>query len=367
MKIYKKTPPFVRVKCKVNWDYGRWNLGLGSIFFFTLVAKLPIFIFMRVNLIKGICAVTIACLSFSSYAQERYLEVITDSVEVQTFTYVTKNGENLNIDVYLPWLDDESERPLILFVHGGGFSGGRRDDPGSVQFCRNLASHGYVSASLSYRLTRKDQSGLFGCDCPAIEKLNTFQAAVEDVQDATFFLIENRESLGINPQKIILAGSSAGAEAILNAGFSPPNCFGLDSGPVSYAGMISMAGAIPDLEKVYEESAIPTLFFHGTCDNLVPYATASHHYCDSTQPGHLILYGSYPISRKLEQLGVPYWLHSTCGGRHELAGTPMTKYFDVILEFAYRFVLNSEQTKIHTIVSGNADICDYESFDFCNQ
>ncbi|HAC14426.1 MAG TPA: hypothetical protein DCE78_00560 [Bacteroidetes bacterium] len=58
MKIYKKTPPFVRVKCKVNWDYGRWNLGLGSIFFFTLVAKLPIFIFMRVNLIKGICAVT---------------------------------------------------------------------------------------------------------------------------------------------------------------------------------------------------------------------------------------------------------------------------------------------------------------------
>lgn len=320
---------------------------------------------MRLNLIQNVFIVVMILSSFSLKAQERYLEIITDSVEVQTFTYVTKNGENLNVDVYLPWLDDEYERPMILYVHGGGFSGGRRDDPGSVQFCRNLASHGYVASSLSYRLTRKDQPTQFGCECPAIDKLNTFQAAVEDVQDATFFLIENRESLGIDPQKIILAGSSAGAEAILNAGYSPPNCYGLDSGPVAYAGMISMAGAIPDLEKVYDESAIPTLFFHGTCDNLVPYGTASHHYCDPTKPGHLILYGAYPIAQKLDQIGIPYWLHTTCGGRHELAGTPMTEYFDIILEFSYRFVLNNEQEKIHTIVPGNAGACDYESFDFC--
>lgn len=320
---------------------------------------------MRLNLIQSLFMGVMILSSFSLKAQERYLEIITDSVEVQTFTYVTKNGENLNVDVYLPWLDDENERPMILYVHGGGFSGGRRDDPGSVQFCKNLASHGYVAASMSYRLTRIDQPTQFGCECPAIDKLNTFQAAVEDVQDATFFLIENRESLGIDPQKIILAGSSAGAEAILNAGYSPPNCYGLDSGPVAYAGMISMAGAIPDLEKVYDESAIPTLFFHGTCDNLVPYGTASHHYCDPTKPGHLILYGAYPIAKKLDQIGIPYWLHTTCGGRHELAGTPMTEYFDIILEFSYRFVLNNEQEIIHTIVPGNAGACDYESFDFC--
>lgn len=322
---------------------------------------------MRFYLIRTLLLTTLTILSQSIIAQERYLEVIADSIDVQTFTYITKNGENLNIDVYLPWLDSETERPLILYVHGGGFSGGQRDDPGSVQFCQKLAAHGYVAASMSYRLTRKDQPGQFGCDCPATEKLNTFQAAVEDIQDATFFLIENRESLGIDPQKIILAGSSAGAEAILNAGFSPPNCFGLDSGPVSYAGMISMAGAIPDLEKVYEESAIPTMFFHGTCDNLVPYGTASHHYCDPQKPGHLILYGSYPISQKLDQIGVPFWLHTTCGGKHELAGTPMTQYFDVIIDFTYRFVLNNEQESIHTIVSGNAGLCDYEKFDFCDQ
>jgi predicted esterase len=119
---------------------------------------------------------------------------------------------------------------------------------------------------------------------PVSEKLATFDAAVEDIQDATFYLIQNYEYLGIDPQNIILAGSSAGAEAVLITAYSPPVCYDLPSGPVAYAGVIGMAGAIPDTSIIYEESAVPSLFFHGTDDNLVPYATAPHHYCEKTNP-----------------------------------------------------------------------------------
>ena len=196
--------------------------------------------------------------SFSK-GQERYNEAIFDSVRVETYTYANKAGQNLDLDFYAPFPDPDQSRPMIIYVHGGGFSGGIRNSPEIVSFCKNLATYGYTCASITYRLTRQNKETGFGCDCTAIEKLNTFHSAVEDLQDATFFLVQRREVLGIDPQKIILAGSSAGAETVLNAAYQPPYCYGLDSGPVSYAGVISMAGAIPDTTRIFRESAIPSL------------------------------------------------------------------------------------------------------------
>ena len=302
-----------------------------------------------------------------SVAQERYNEHLFDSIDVQTFTYIVKNSENLDIDIYTPFWDNEINRPVLLYVHGGGFSGGTRNGSDIVEFCKQMAGYGYVTASMSYRLTRKGEPSAFGCDCPAEDKLRTFQSAMEDIQDATYFIIQNRETFGINPQQIILAGSSAGAEAALIAAYMPPNCFNLESGPVSYAGVISMAGAIPYPDNVYEDSAIPSLFFHGTCDNLVPYGTAPHHYCDPEKPGYLLLHGSHTISLRLQELNIPYWLHTTCGGKHELAGTPIKQYFNEIVEFCNDFILEKNGQSRHTIVPGNGYDCEYQQFDFCSQ
>ena len=297
--------------------------------------------------------------------QERYSEPWFDEINTETYTYATKNGEKLDLDIYLPQNDSEFERATIIYIHGGGFSGGQRDSENIKSFCKQMAGFGYVVASISYRLIRKGKESAFGCDCPAEDKLNTFISAVQDVQDATFFLIENREQFGIDPQKIILAGSSAGAETALNAAYLPPMCYGLDSGPVSYAGVVSMAGAIPDTVVIYDESAVPTMLFHGTDDNLVPYATAPHHYCKNGDPGYLILNGSYTIAEKLKQLEVPYWLHTTCGAAHEMANKPMTDYFDEIMEFCFEFVIKGEKESRTTIIEGTQKTANYRQFDFC--
>jgi acetyl esterase/lipase len=314
-------------------------------------------IFVLVLLITGLLQ--------SAQPQTRYIDAVSDEIIVETFTYVSKDGENLDLDVYRPEFDSEFERATLIYVHGGGFQSGKRDRDDIKKFCTGMAEYGYVVASISYRLTRKDKEGEFGCDCPAIEKLNTFNAAVEDIQDATYFLIENRESIGINPQQIILAGSSAGAEAVLNAAYQPPFCYGLDSGPVSYAGVISMAGAIPDTTAIYDESAIPSLFFHGTDDKLVPYGTAPHHYCNENDNGYLVLHGPNTIAKKLEKLGVPFWLHTTCGGRHELASKPMTEYFDEIVAFCYEFIVTGEGENRYTVVKDKQQNQAYEHFKIC--
>jgi len=108
------------------------------------------------------------------------------------------------------------------------------------------------------------------------------------------------------------------------------------------------------------------LLFHGTEDNLVPYATAPHHFCKPGEPGYLILNGSYTIAEKLQKLNVPYWLHTTCSGAHELSDKPMTEYFDVITEFCYKFVIKEETESRQTVVEGTQKNSPFRQFDFCN-
>jgi len=301
--------------------------------------------------------------NFIIEAQERYLQEISESVKIETYTYANKEGQNLDLDVYIPGIDTASQRVVYLFVHGGGFSGGSRNGVGIQKFCKKIAQRGYVAVSISYRLTRKGKTSRFGCDCPANEKMKTFQAAVEDIHDATSFLIENREKFGIDPDEIILSGSSAGAEAVLNAAYEP---WRIEGKPVIYAGVISFAGAIPDTGVITKETAIPTFLFHGTCDNLVPYATAPHHYCDKQTVGYLMLSGSYSIAEKLYQLDKSYWLHTTCGAGHGIAGSPITDYFSEIIDFCYRFVVLGTNEQIRTVIPGKQGNCIYPKYNFCD-
>ncbi|WP_319482029.1 alpha/beta hydrolase [uncultured Draconibacterium sp.] len=303
----------------------------------------------------------------TSFAQERYTADLFDEIRVETATYATKDGENLDMDIYLPQNDYEKERATIIYVHGGGFSGGQRDGENIKTFCTRLANYGYVVASISYRLTRKGKPEGFGCDCPATEKLNTIYAANEDLLDAAYFLIENRHQYAINPQQIILSGSSAGAETVLYTAYQPPYCYGLDSGPVSFAGVIGMAGAIPDTTALYDESAIPSLLFHGTDDNLVPYGTAPHHYCDEDKAGYWIIHGSETIAEKLDQLEVPYWLHTSCGAAHEINISPVEDYFDVIIEFCKQFAIEKDGDQRHTIIKGKQNREKYSTYNYCSE
>ncbi|MFZ4427819.1 MAG: alpha/beta hydrolase [Saprospiraceae bacterium] len=242
--------------------------------------------------------------------------------------YAEKSGASLAMDVYLPG-EYNKGYPLILFVHGGGFSEGRRDDPRYVQFAENLADKGYPVASITYRLTMKGRS--FGCDQPAENKIATFRAAAEDIWDATRYLHENARVFGfMAPPPIVLCGSSAGAEAVLHAAYWPEAL--LPEG-FRYAGVIGMAAAIIELEWISGENALPTLLFHGIDDPLVPFGSDSHHYCAPHLPGYLLLYGSKSIALHLKALDKPYYLVEGLVGGHGWADKPMFDHLDIITHF----------------------------------
>jgi predicted esterase len=294
---------------------------------------------------KHLISIGLILISFSISAQQRFTDDSFQLKDTETKTYATKHGEALKLDIYQPENDTMQQRPLIIFMHGGGFAGGTRINPDEVKFAETAARKGYVAVQISYRLTRKGQS--FGCDYDASGKMETFKLAAEDFMDAVNFMIENQEEYGIDPSKIIVGGSSAGAEAILNAVYNERLMFKDFSNyeDFDFAGVFSLAGAVVDARYITEENAIPGIFFHGTEDNLVPYATGPHHRCDPNKPGYLMLDGSRTITEKLRKFNTSYLLYSFEGGKHEHSGMPFD-YFPEVFDFFNSVFLNDKKQQI---------------------
>ena len=266
-----------------------------------------------------------------------------------TYIYAIKGNDTLQLDVYTPKnIKPTDALPTLLWMHGGGFSGGTRDNPAEQKLAEYAANNGFIGVSISYRLMRKDKATGFGCKCPKEDKLNTFEYAVQDYMDAALFIVNNKVKLHIDSNKIISGGSSAGAEGILNAVFMREHFINdLEKyKSVKFAGVFSLAGAMVNANYITKENTIPTVLFHGTDDNLVPYGTSPHHYCSPEKPGYLILDGSATIVEKLNELDESYYFYSVVGGKHEMSGVPFYD-LDSVFEFFEQTILNDKivQTK----------------------
>ncbi len=268
------------------------------------------------NIVKfTCCTMFVIFITIGANGQQRYLDSIFSKIKMETLVF----SDTLMLDFYSASEDVKPSKPLIILVHGGGFASGKRNNPLEKKFCIDLAQRGFAVASVSYHLTRKGKS--FGCDCPATEKVSTFQSVTEDILLATQHLVQNRIALGFDENNIILVGSSAGAEAVLNTVFmkSHKDFKPLPYGKLQFTGVISFAGAVLNADYITDETAVPALMFHGVKDKLVPYGSAPHHYCSENAPGYLMLNGSKAIAQKLRRLGVPYTLYFDKDGNHDWA------------------------------------------------
>jgi acetyl esterase/lipase len=126
---------------------------------------------------------------------------VTDAVIWQEgITYASPDGEPLRLNLALPRNEPHDEPrhdgtgpfPAVLCIHGGGFRAGKRESHDAL--CRTLAEHGYVAATVSYRLAPQ----------------HPFPAAVHDVKAAVRWLRTHAEQYHIDPDRIAALGTSAG-------------------------------------------------------------------------------------------------------------------------------------------------------------
>jgi len=127
--------------------------------------------------------------------------------QMRTLTYASRDGVDLLLDLYLPTNPIRRPVPTIVFLHGGGWSGGTRTT--GPDFNRYFAQDGFAMASIEYRLT------------PSI----TFPANVEDVRTAIRWLKANASSHGLDPDRVCLWGTSAGGHLATVAALAPRGLF----------------------------------------------------------------------------------------------------------------------------------------------
>lgn len=141
--------------------------------------------------------------------------------------------ERQSYDVYLP-RDAQRPLPVVVFFHPGAW---QRRDKRAVR-TMFLLEHGFALVSIGYRLAQHAR----------------FPAQVQDVNDGLRHLIAHAADYGIDPDRMVLAGTSAGAHlaslAVLardHAAFHPVE-------GLAPRGVVSVYGAY-DMTKLLEDAA----------------------------------------------------------------------------------------------------------------
>lgn len=201
---------------------------------------------------------------------------------------------DLTLDLYEGVGDSRTDRPLVIWMHGGSFAFGDKTDALDVGIATELARRGVVAASLNYRLGPEIADGGIGGISGNPTIVGAILRALEDARSAIWYLRSNAGSLGIDPDLIFIAGASAGAVTSINAGYLYDNSAGAGGpdDPYRVAGVLSMAGtSLP----IFPQAGEPPLFMaHGTEDKTVPYAEGVA-FCDAANDaGVPCEFHSYP-------------------------------------------------------------------------
>jgi dienelactone hydrolase len=177
----------------------------------------------------------------------------------------------LELDLYRPAGDTVTRRPAIVWVHGGGFSGGDKTRSPFPALARKFAMRGYVTASINYRLMATEKCA--GIHPPPASCETAALAAQHDAQAAVRWLRANAAQYGVDPTRIAIGGGSAGAITALLVGAhsEDPGTSGTPGVSSKVGGVVSISGVLPpNGEALLGPGDAPTLWFIGTEDPLIP-------------------------------------------------------------------------------------------------
>ena len=267
-----------------------------------------------------------------------------------TYVYEKRDTCDLFMDVYDPADGSEEtfmghRKPTIIFMFGGGFVGGERDNQSYNSWFRQLTENGYRVISIDYRLGLKGASKMGIAQVNLLDK--AIHMAVEDLFSATNFILENAEQLGVERDNIVISGSSAGAITVMQAEYEVANRTSYASvlpQDFNYAGVMSFAGAILSRKgKVkYETAPCPTMMLHGTADKIVPYRQIAVF--------NLGFYGGGKLVERFQKFGYDYNMFHFIDYGHEIASSMYTT-FDLQLDFLEKNVIQGKKRIIEAWIS----------------
>jgi predicted esterase len=243
-------------------------------------------------------------------------------------------------DLYQPNGDHAVARPLIIWMHGGGFKYGSKADKGIKIWSNDFAQRGYVCAAINYRLSKNNP--VFHFD----ELQKSCYYAVQDVKTAIAYFKKHQAEYRIDTNKIILAGNSAGGVIALQAAYSSNAELSRRTGVIDstvllkpadrakIAGIINFWGGILDIRWL-KNARVPIVSAYGSHDHILNPIQADTG-----------MYGSITIHHRADDLHIKNSVKVFEGFGHELqrhfnplfdAGKPTQKRWLEAAQFAAVF------------------------------
>ncbi|MBN2452471.1 MAG: alpha/beta hydrolase [Lentisphaeria bacterium] len=139
-------------------------------------------------------------------------------------------GRAEKLDLYLPAERPAGTRsPAIVFIHGGGWSGGDKAEYRSFNYGTGLAKAGYVMVSVNYWLGREGR----------------WPRNLHDCKNAVRYLRVHADDLGVDPEHIGVIGGSAGGHLALMVAYTT-DVAGLEP-EIPYPGVSSRVNCVVNL------------------------------------------------------------------------------------------------------------------------
>ncbi len=255
---------------------------------------------------------------------------IANVVKTGLFNSLKRKDLDLDMDIYLPKNDTLTQRPLMMFIHGGAFFIGDKATMPYQKWCKHFASLGYVCVSINYRMGFRPNS-------KAIER--TAYQATQDAHAAMRYLLYKKDLYRIDPDYLFVGGASAGSITAINLAYmrnkdrpksSYSSIFMEDLGEIESSGnniykrfkikaIANMWGSVYDL-NILKNANIPIISFHGDIDEILPYGKGYPFKAIGEFQKVFFdeMYGSLLIHQKAKDLGIRSELHTFHGQGHTL-------------------------------------------------
>lgn len=229
---------------------------------------------------------------------------IIRNIPYTTVTTYKGGTKTLCLDIYMAEDCTDLNRPLMLMIHGGGFTtGSAKEQSYAVKISKLMAQKGYIVASIDYRTRESSDMSVEGGKAAALDD------ATADANAALEWLRARSGEYGFNPDYIFIAGGSAGgATAVCYA-------FAEDSRGFDKSGIVAVANLWGGPRDIFDEhydsdfsqdDNFPTIFIHGTGDTTMEYTHSLTTY------------------EKMVEKGIIASWNPIAGAEHSLLGTDDT-------------------------------------------
>jgi hypothetical protein len=141
---------------------------------------------------------------------------------------------SLYMDIYKPSGDIAQKRPLIIYIHSGGFYQGTRKE--GIGICGYFAYKGFLAATIDYRLIDKALNTIDSMDAAT-----GLVHAISDAKAAIRYFIEdaaNANNFNVDTNYVFVIGASAGGITASNLGYLDPT----DNIPAYFLNIINNNG-----------------------------------------------------------------------------------------------------------------------------